>query len=81
MTITTSRKGSVILHAPSGGILKLCVPRNLCGELEVFEQGDCVAMIDDRALEAPELCFIKQVFSLEGVFVREGDPILEVSIP
>ena len=74
-TVVEQLRGTPALRAPASGVLRWMAPRALCGELELFEAGDAVAMIGDAPVFAPERGFIVRRLVAEGRSIEEGQEI------
>jgi hypothetical protein len=80
-TTTDLRAGSIILRAPIPGRVRLCAPRWLCGELEVFEEHETIAVIENdgrtERMEAPTRGFLLRTRVIDGAIVPAGAPLLD----
>lgn len=65
-----------LVAAPTAGVVALAPPRELAGELELFDGGEVVATIDAVPVACPVDGFVLRYLVADGATVREGDPVV-----
>lgn len=77
--LTAEASGTITLRSPSTGRLRFHPPRMLCGELEVFEEGETIASIEFGSVTpicAPARGFVLRTFAGDGDHVVESMELL-----
>lgn len=69
---------AITLRAPREGTVRFLAPRQLCGELEVFDAGEGVCAVADVCVRAPRLAFVVGHLVTDGDAVDEGQPLVEL---
>jgi len=80
-TLAPLRTGSIVVDAPATGVVRFAPPSSFCGELEVFDEGEAIAVVGEEAIvSAPARGFVLRSLAGDGVRVDAGRPILIFSI-